>query len=90
MANLGKKGDVYCVRFRLGGKEYKKSLKTRDASAGAALHLIELTLHRLHTGQLQAPDRVDPGDFVVSGGTLLTPVERPRAAETPPCPPPAN
>ena len=75
MANLGKKGDIYCVRFRLRGKEYKKSLKTRDASAaGAALHLVELTLHRLHTGQLRLPDRVDPGDFVVSGGTLTEPV----------------
>jgi integrase len=74
MANLGKKGDVFCVRFRLRGKEFKKSLKTRDESAArAALHLIELTLHRLHTGQLHVPDRVDPGDFVVSGGTMTEP-----------------
>jgi hypothetical protein len=28
VANLGKKGDVYVARFRYGGKEYKKSLKT--------------------------------------------------------------
>ncbi len=85
MANLGKKGGIFCVRFRFSGKEYKKSLKTRDESAaGAALHLIELTLHRLHTGQIHVPTLVDPGDFVVSGGTLLAPVERPRAAETPP------
>jgi hypothetical protein len=83
MANLGKKGDVFCVRFRLRGKEYKKSLKTRDESAArAALHLIELTLHRLHTGQLHVPDRVDPGDFVVSGGTMTDP-----AGPTPPVQP---
>jgi len=76
MANLSKKGEVHCVRFRFQGKEYKKSLKTKDASAArAALHLIEITLHRLHTGQLHVPDRVDPGDFVVSGGTLLAPFE---------------
>lgn len=78
MANLGKKGDTFCVRFRLRGKEFKKSLKTRDESAAkAALHLVELTLHRLHTGQVRVPDRVDPGDFVVSGGTLTEPVEPP-------------
>lgn len=76
MANLGKKGDTYCARFRLRGREYKKSLKTKDEStARAALHLIELTLHRLHTGQLHVPERVDPGDFVVSGGTMTEPAE---------------
>jgi hypothetical protein len=58
MANLGKKGDTYCARFRLRGREYKKSLKTRDAAAArAALHVIELTLHRIHTGQLPVPAR---------------------------------
>lgn len=87
MANLSKKGDGYCARFRLRGKEYKKSLKTRDESAArAALHLVELTLHRLHTGQLHVPDRVDPGDFVVSGGTLRAPVERPPVVEAAPLP----
>ncbi|WP_439624731.1 tyrosine-type recombinase/integrase [Gemmata sp.] len=81
MANLGKKGDTFCVRFRLRGKEFKKSLKTRDESAAkAALHLVELTLHRLHTGQARVPDRIDPGDFVVSGGTLTEPVEVPAVA----------
>src|SRR5205823_3667919 len=76
MANLGQKGGVYHARFRLRGREYKKSLKTRDESAArAACHLIELTLHRLHTGQLRLPGDVDPGDFVVSGGTLTRPAE---------------
>src|SRR5262249_20808039 len=85
-ANLSKKGDIYCARFRFRGSEYKKSLKTKDESAArAALHLIELTLHRLHTGQLQVPDRVDPGDFVVSGGTLTEPVEQAPVPE--PAPP---
>jgi integrase len=86
MANLGKKGEVFCVRFRLRGKEFKKSLKTKDESAArGALHLVELTLHRLHTGQLRVPERVDPGDFVVSGGTLTEPAER--APEPEPAPP---
>ncbi len=74
MANLGQKGGVYHVRFRYRNREYKKSLKTRDPSAAAAArHLVELTLHRLLTGQARVPDGVDPGDFVVSGGTRAAP-----------------
>jgi integrase len=70
MANLGRKAGIFHARFRLAGREYKKSLKTRDpAAAQAALHLVELTLHRIHTGQLGVPPGVDPGEFVVSGGT---------------------
>ena len=70
MANLGRKGDVFVVRFRFDGKEYKKSLKVRDPrEAVAARRLVEVTIHRLLTGQLQVPAGVDPGDFIVSGGT---------------------
>jgi integrase len=74
MANLGTKDGVYVVRFRHQGKEYKKSLKTRSEDAAkAALHVVELTIHRMHTGQLQVRDGVDPGDFIVSGGTWTPP-----------------
>lgn len=78
MANLGKKAGIFHIRFRFHGKEYKKSLKTSDEGAAeAARHLVELTLHRLLTGQTRVPEGVDAGDFVVSGGTLLQPVEPP-------------
>lgn len=78
MANLGQKDGIFHVRFRFHGKEYKKSLKTHDqAAAEAACHVIELTIHRLHTGQTQVPPKVDPGDFIVSGGALLKPIEPP-------------
>jgi integrase len=71
MANLGKKGDLYVARFRFQGKEYKKSLKTEQAAdARAAMHGIERAIHGLTTGLLQIPPGVDPGDFIVSGGTL--------------------
>jgi len=71
MANLGKKGDVYLARFRYQGKEYKKSLKTTSlADARAAMHAIEQTIHRLLTGMIQASPGIDPGDFILSGGTL--------------------
>lgn len=71
MANLGKKGDLYVARFRFGGKEYKKSLKTtHKADAKAAMHGIERVIHGLTTGMLQIPLGIDPGDFIISGGTL--------------------
>jgi len=74
MANLGLKGGIYVVRFRYKGEEYKKSLKTRSADAAkAALHVVELTIHRLHTGQLQLRDDVGVADFIVSGGTWTPP-----------------
>jgi integrase len=76
MANLGQKDGIFHVRFRFHGREYKKSLKTRDKTAAeTARLLLELTIHRLHTGQTQLPPEVDPGDFIVSGGTLLKPVQ---------------
>jgi len=74
MANLGKKDGMFVVRFRYQGKEFKKSLKTRSEDAAkAALHVVELTIHRLHTGQAQIGEGIDPGDFIVSGGTWVAP-----------------
>lgn len=71
MANLGRKGALYVARFRYLGKEYKKSLKTtREADARAALHGIERAIHALATGLADIPPGVDPGDFIVSGGTI--------------------
>ena len=53
MANVSQKNGVFHVRFRYAGKQYKKSLRTRDpAAAQAACHLVELTIYRLTTGQL--------------------------------------
>src|SRR4051794_26045596 len=75
MANLGKKGDLYVARFRYHGKEYKKSLRTtRRADAEAAMHGIERAMHGLATGLLQIPPGVDPGDYILSGGTVKEPV----------------
>src|SRR6476660_2681838 len=80
MANLDRKGEVFVVRFRFDRKEYKKSLKVRDPKeADAARRLVELTIHRLLTGQLQVPAGVDPGDFIVFGGNR-TKAATPRAS----------
>jgi len=82
MANLGRKGDVYVARFRYQGKEFKKSLKTTSlADARAAMLGVEQAVHRLVTGLTQVPPGVDPGDFILSGGTLKQ--AAPRRANTP-------
>src|SRR5690348_2594445 len=70
MANLIVKDGIYAVRFRFQGREYKRSLKTRSQSdAKIAQKLVEVTIHRLLTGQCEIPSAVDVGDFIVSGGT---------------------
>jgi len=77
MANLGQKDGIFNVRFRFLGREFKKSLKIRSRSdADAAKSLIEVTIHRLMTGQITVPAKLDPGDFIVSGGTLREPVKK--------------
>jgi hypothetical protein len=74
MANLGKKNGIFNVRFRFRGREYKRSLKICDRnSAEAAKKLMELTIHKLLTGQISLPVDVEPGDFIFSGGTLQEP-----------------
>jgi integrase len=83
MANLGKKGDLFVARFRFEGKEFKKSLKTtRKADAEAAMHSIERAIHGLATGMFQVPPGIDPGDFILSGGTIKHPARRRRRAAT--------
>jgi integrase len=78
MANLGRKNGVYLARFRFQGKEYKRSLKTSNKKdAEAAMHGVERALHRLAVGVLAVPPGVDPGDFIVSGGTLTSPAPAP-------------
>src|SRR5262245_52316882 len=84
MANLGMKNGTYLARFRLGGREYKRSLKTADRkSAELAMHRVEAVLHQLALGYSKVPAGVDPGDYVVSGGTLEA---APPAPARPPAP----
>jgi integrase len=78
MANLGRKNGVFLIRFRYRGKEYKRSLKTINRlDAEAAQSNVQLTIHRLLTGMTELPDGIDPGDFIVSGGTLVKVTELP-------------
>lgn len=84
MANLARKDGIYLARFRYQGKEFKRSLHTTNATdAKTAMLEIERVLHRLAINMLQMPDGVDPGDFVVSGGTLQPPEAKPERPPTP-------
>jgi integrase len=71
MASIFLKDGVFVARFRHGGREYKRSLKTgvrRDAEL--ALAEIVRVVHRLRVGLMAVPDGVGVPDFVLSGGTL--------------------
>ena len=84
MANLTKKNGIYLARFRYRGKEYKRSLHTSDATdAKTAMIEIERALHRLAIHMLPMPEGVDPGDFIVSGGTLQPAEIKPPRPATP-------
>ncbi len=84
MANLANKDGTYVARFRYRGKEYKRSLRTTNSTdAKTAMLEIERALHRLSINVLQVPDGIDPGDFIVSGGTLDPLAKR---SESPPMP----
>lgn len=83
MANLGKKNDIFVIRFRYQGVEYKKSLKTRSLSdAQAAKNIVEQTIHRLMIGLITIPEELDTGDFIVSGGTLREPIPKARQRQS--------
>ncbi len=74
MANVQQKNGVFHVRFRFGGRQYKKSLKTKNRrDAQDACTLVEATIHKILTVQVKIPAGVDAGDFIVSDGTLTVP-----------------
>ena len=71
MANLAKKNDIYILRFRYQGKEYKRSLQTSDRDDAQEIqHTAERTIRRLQRGVLQVPEGVDVAKFIVSGGVF--------------------
>ena len=85
MASIFLKDGVYVARFRHGGVEHKRSLKTGDRR-DAELALAEITrvIHRLRVGLMAVPAGVAVPDFVLSGGTLAAPPEP--GPEPPPVP----
>lgn len=63
------KSGNYHVRFDYGGREFKRSLKTKDeALADAGVARVRDTVMALHRGYLVMPEGAEPGAFIVSGG----------------------
>jgi integrase len=61
----------YRLRFRYGGKPYKRSIKTKDQTEaeGVAARVAE-TIRLLERGRLEVPPGADPGVFILSDGKL--------------------
>jgi len=61
----------YLVAFRWGGKQFTRSLDTKDpAIADAGVGRVEETVMRLKRGYLEMPADAEPGIFIVSGGRM--------------------
>lgn len=61
----------YLIRFRYGGRPFKRSLKTQDHSeAEGVLGRVRETIRLLERGRLEMPPDADPGKFIVSDGKL--------------------
>lgn len=58
----------YRARFRYGGQEFKRSLRTKNERiAQAALGQVEEALRMLELGMTELPPDIDEGTFIVSG-----------------------
>ncbi len=66
---LDPKSKRYRIRFRYGGQEFKRSIKTRSKKeAGAILGRVEETLILIERGRLEVPTDADPATFILSDG----------------------
>jgi integrase len=65
------KNGNFLVAFRWGGKQFTRSLDTRDrAIADACVARVDETIMRLRRGWATMPEAAEPGIFIVSGGML--------------------
>ena len=63
----------YRIRFRYGGKPFKRSLKTsEEKEARSILGRVEETIRLMERGRLDLPPNADPGVFILSDGKLNT------------------
>jgi len=84
MASLIEQAGSYCVKFRYGGRQFMKSLKTRDRDlAEAGVKHVEITLTKLKRGQTAIPPGADVGEFIVSGGERTSKISEAAVKEGP-------
>ena len=76
MASISKAASGrYQVRFRIGGRELKRSLKTTSSRvAEDRLARLQQTSSLVESGHLELPDEGDIAAFLLSDGRLSTPV----------------
>jgi len=80
MASLENRAGKYRVIFRLGGRKFSRSLKTRnEKEANASLARLEDSLRRVELGMLELPSGADPATFLLSDGRVNV---RPRVQAT--------
>lgn len=73
----------YRVRFRYGGQEFKRSLRTKSRRvADASLGQVEEVLRMLEIGLTELPPGVDEGTFIVSGARVRKEKQRRSAIQT--------
>lgn len=61
----------YLIRFRFGGRSFKRSLKTENKQhAQAALARLHETISMIQRGFLEMPQNADPVTFLLSGGKV--------------------
>lgn len=69
--DFDRKSGNYHIRFRYGGKPYKRSLQVvDDREADRVCGVVEETLKDLKRGRLDLPGDADPGAYLISGGKL--------------------
>lgn len=70
-------GGSFVICFWYGGRQFQRSLRTKDTKAAAAAKgSIEDRLHLISTGRLAVPLGIDPVDFVVQGEEAVRLKER--------------
>ena len=73
----------YRIRFRYGGRPYKRTLKTADKrEAHRICCCVEETLSLIHRGSITVPDDAEPGAFILSDGKRMKKVAAPAVRNT--------
>lgn len=76
MAWLEQRGKQFHLSFRIGGRKFKKSLKTASADEAASMaNRIERRLAQIDQGDLSIPPDADLMTFLLSDGRLERPVQ---------------
>lgn len=85
MASVRSRDGVWWLAVRVGGRQFQRSLKTRDEREARRLKgVVERAALDLARGRLALPAGVDVVDYLLSDGRLASPVVAPAAPAGPP------